>query len=343
MSAEKKNAAAPGGGTGAASAGATAGVAPRMNKTPIIIALILSLVLVATVLVGARVLLGPAGQQQVSMSTLPAPAAESDECAALVEALPNTAFGHTRARIIEPVPAGTAAWASSELERVTVRCGVDMPFQYTELAETVDFDGITWLPVADITAGSSLETWYSVDRFPVVAVTADDLSTNNADNPVEPFTTAIVELEQRQGEPFPAPLSQLASAETERCAPLIDALPSTLQVGSEDDPVVYDLIDDAAMSAAGYSADAVAWAAPGLEPIVIRCGVAPSENYAAGEVLQQINDIPWFEDTILASGTTSATWYALGRETDLAVSLPQYAGSALIQLTEFIEEHIPAA
>lgn len=339
MSAEKKNAAVPVGGSG----GVSAGVGPQMNKTPIIIALILSLVLVAAVLVGARVLLGPAGQQQVAMSTLPAPDADSDECAALVEALPGDAFGHTRARIAEPVPAGTAAWASSELERVTVRCGVDMPFQYTELAETVSFDGITWLPVADITAGSSLETWYSVDRFPVVAITADDMSTNNAANPVEPFTTAIAELEQREGEPYPAPLSQLVAADTQRCFALIDALPTSLQVGSEDDPVVYNLIDDASMSAAGYSADAVAWAAPGLEPVVIRCGVAPSENYAAGEVLQQINDIPWFEDTILASGTTSATWYALGRETDLAVSLPQYAGAALIQLTELIEEHVPAA
>lgn len=338
MSAEKKNAAVSGGGTSA--------VPPQMNKTPIVIALVLSLVLVAGVLVGARVLLGPAGQIQVAMSTLPAPDADSAECAALVDNLPDKAFGHTRARIAEPVPAGTAAWASSELERVTVRCGVDMPFQYTTLADTVAVDGITWLPVADITAGSSLKTWYSVDRFPVVAITADDLSTEHAVNPVEPFTTALADLPQREGEPYPAPLSQLATADTAdiaRCTELLDALPTSLQVGSQDAPVVYDLIDDATMSAAGYTSEAVAWGAAGLEPVVIRCGVAPSESYAAGAVLQQINDIPWFEDTILASGTTSATWYALGREADVAVSLPQYAGGALIQLSELIEEYLPAS
>lgn len=338
MSAENNNGSVP-----SRPAGTTAaGVAARgMNKTPIVIALVLSLLLTAGVLVGARVLLGPAGQQQVAMSTLPAPEAESEECAALIQSLPGSAFGHTRAQIIEPVPAGVAAWSSSELERVTLRCGVDMPFQYTELAETVEVDGVTWLPVADVTAGSSLQTWYSVDRFPVVAVTADDVSTGNADNPVAPFTDAVGALEQRGGEPFPAPLSQLAAG-SGNCSALIDALPPTLEVGSGEDAITYELIDDPAMAAAGYGDDAVAWKSAGLEPIVVRCGVEPSENYEAGAVLQQINDIPWFEDTILATGTTSATWYALGRETDIAVSLPQYAGGALVQISEAIEEHVPA-
>lgn len=338
MSAENNNGSVP-----SRPAGTTAaGVAARgMNKTPIVIALVLSLLLTAGVLVGARVLLGPAGQQQVAMSTLPAPEAESTECAALIQSLPGSAFGHTRAQIIEPVPAGVAAWSSSELERVTLRCGVDMPFQYTELAETVDVDGVTWLPVADVTAGSSLQTWYSVDRFPVVAITADDMSTDNADTPVAPFTDAVGALEQRDGEPFPAPLSQLAAG-SGNCSALIDALPPTLEVGSGEDAITYELIDDPAMAAAGYGDDAVAWKSAGLEPIVVRCGVEPSENYEAGAVLQQINDIPWFEDTILATGTTSATWYALGRETDIAVSLPQYAGGALVQISEAIEEHVPA-
>lgn len=338
MSAENNNGSVP-----SRPAGTTAaGVAARgMNKTPIVIALVLSLLLTAGVLVGARVLLGPAGQQQVAMSTLPAPEAESTECAALIQSLPGSAFGHTRAQIMEPVPAGVAAWASSELERVTLRCGVDMPFQYTELAETVEVDGVTWLPVADVTAGSSLQTWYSVDRFPVVAITADDMSTDNADTPVAPFTDAVGALEQRDGEPFPAPLSQLAAG-SGNCSALIDALPPTLEVGSGEDAITYELIDDPAMAAAGYGDDAVAWKSAGLEPIVVRCGVEPSENYEAGAVLQQINDIPWFEDTILATGTTSATWYALGRETDIAVSLPQYAGGALVQISEAIEEHVPA-
>ena len=59
-------------------------------------------------------------------------------------------------------------------------------------------------------------------------------------------------------------------------------------------------------------------------------------------LLQQIDDIPWFEDTILASGTTSSTWYALGREIDIAVSLPQAASSSLITISGFIEDTVPA-
>ncbi len=314
-----------------------------INKIPMIIALVLSIVLVFAVLFGARILLGPAGQQQIAMSGLPAPDAESAECAALLEDLPGEAFGHTRAEIMDPVPPGAAAWASSDLERVTLRCGVDMPFQYTELAETVEVDGTTWLPVADVTAGSSLQTWYSVDRFPVVAVTADDVSTGNADNPVAPFTDAVGALEQRGGEPFPAPLSQLASGDAGSCGELIDALPTTIQVGSGDDAITYGIIDGPAMAAAGYGEDTVAWKSAGLEPIVIRCGVQPSENYEAGAMLQQIDDTPWFEDTILATGTTSSTWYALGREADIAVSLPQYAGGALVQITELIEDNVPAS
>ncbi|ALC05711.1 hypothetical protein CDES_06455 [Corynebacterium deserti GIMN1.010] len=314
-----------------------------INKTPIIIALVLSILLVLGVLFGARILLGPAGQQQVAMSSLPAPNADSQECAQLVESLPDEAFGHTRAALMDPVPPGAAAWSTSELERVTLRCGVDMPFQYTALANTVDVDGTTWLPVSDMTPGSSLETWYSVNRFPVVAITADSTSTNDADNPVSPFSEAVSQLEERDGEPFDAPLVTLASAGSpQECTALFDALPTQLEVGG-DEAITYDRIDDARMTAAGYTSDAVAWDAPGLEPIVIRCGVAPSENYAAGAMLQQINDTPWFEDTILATGTTSSTWYALGREADIAVSLPQYAGGALVQITELIEDNVPAS
>ncbi|MDN6246069.1 MAG: DUF3515 domain-containing protein, partial [Corynebacterium casei] len=80
-----------------------------------------------------------------------------------------------------------------------------------------------------------------------------------------------------------------------------------------------------------------AWSAPGFEPIVIRCGVAPPAGYEPGEQLQQINDIPWFQDTTLGEGTTAGTWYALGRATDIAVSAPQgVANTALVELGEII-------
>ncbi|WP_245802237.1 DUF3515 domain-containing protein [Corynebacterium pacaense] len=312
-----------------------------INKTPMVIALILSLILVAAVLIGARVLLGPAGQQRISMGALPAPDAESEGCSKLMEDLPDKAFGHTRASLVDPVPAGVAAWAGSDLEQVTLRCGVSMPFQYTALSDTVEVGGTTWLPVGDVTAGSSLKTWYSVDRFPVVAITADSVGTGGADNPVEPFSPAVSILESRDPQPYPAPLVDLrAAGAPPSCTALEDRLPESFEVGGEDS-VTYTRIEVDRMRAAGYGSDALGWHADGMEPVVLRCGVEASPNYAAGAVLQQVNGIPWFEDTVLASGTTSSTWYALGRETDIAISLPQAAGQILVPVTGAIEATVP--
>ena len=77
---------------------------------------------------------------------------------------------------------------------------------------------------------------------------------------------------------------------------------------------------------------------------MLRCGVAPAPGYAPGAQLQQVNDIPWFEDTTLANGTTSSTWFALDHEAEVAVSMPQSAGNAVIVgISSAISEHLPRA
>ena len=84
------------------------------------------------------------------------------------------------------------------------------------------------------------------------------------------------------------------------------------------------------------------FSAPGREEIVVRCGVAAPENYAAGAQLQQVNEVPWFEDTTLGEGTTAGTWFALGRAEDLALSAPQdAANSALVRLSDALAEATP--
>ena len=88
--------------------------------------------------------------------------------------------------------------------------------------------------------------------------------------------------------------------------------------------------------------DTWVYSAPGREEIVVRCGVAAPENYSAGVQLQQVNDVPWFEDTTLAEGTTAGTWFALGRADDLALSAPQdAANSALVRLSDALAEATP--
>ena len=83
----------------------------------------------------------------------------------------------------------------------------------------------------------------------------------------------------------------------------------------------------------------MAWSAPGRDAIVLRCGVAEPENYGPGARLDQVNGIPWFEDVKLANGTTASTWYAMGRDVQVAASLPQAeSNEAITNLTNLIAE-----
>lgn len=280
------------------------------------------------VLVGAKVFFEEVAKQPVAMSDLPSPMSDSQECADLLEDLPNRVAGHSRADIAEPAPPGAAAWASTTLERVTLRCGVDLPMQYDEYSQPVEIEGVEWLQVSDATPESTLATWYSVDRSPVVAVTADDTTLGTTDNPVAELGEAIAELDTVQHEPNPAPLSQLAAGDTNVCGDLMQNLPE-------------ELAEDYSRFAISDPFTAV-WTAQGREAIMLRCGVAPPENYEPGLQLTQVDEIPWFEDTTLANGITSSTWFALGRATDIAVSVPQEAGSsAIVELGKLITEHTP--
>lgn len=284
--------------------------------------------MVVGVLLGAKLVFSRAADQPVGMTELPAPMADSAECAAVVDALPEDVVGHDRAQIAEPAPAGVAAWASSSTERITFRCGIDLPMQYNEYSQVQDIDGVEWLQVSDVTPGSTLSSWYTVNRSPVVAVTADEASLGSAADPVAELAGAVSTLPVVASQPNPAPLSQLAAGDVGDCGPLMAALPESVADG-------YSRIDVPETTTA-------AWAAIGREPVVIRCGVAPPANYEAGARLTQVDDIPWFEDTTLANGTTSSTWFALGRSTDIAVSAPQEVGNAaVVTLGRLIAEHTP--
>src|SRR5690606_35844194 len=150
-------------------------------------------------------------KQPVAMSDLPAPLADSPECADFIAGLPDELIGHDRAEVAEPAPDGVAAWASSSVERGTLRCGVDLPLQSTDYAPTEMIDGVEWLLIPDAPPGSPLASWFTVDRTPVVAVTADEESLGRANNPVEDLGASA--LPAARHEPFPAPLSQLAAGD----------------------------------------------------------------------------------------------------------------------------------
>lgn len=360
-----------------------------IGRAPIYTSLGLSLGLVAVVLAGARIIGG--GAPTVTLSDLPAEHADSAECQQLIDSLPDEVADLPRAEIAEPAPAGVAAWAAGSSgaggnyrDQVSLRCGVDTPFQYSEYSHTqvVEADGASssdnasdsssdgntateWLEVQDQTPGSTLTTWYSTNRFPTVAVTVDRASNGTAGNDgagddgaddgaggnakaqdsaaattreahkaIAQLTGATEALELRKHQPHPAPLSELASGTPEdlaACQSLISAAQDGFTPAEG-----YELYN-------GTAKDTVAWTHPGYEPIVLRCGIA-DPDVPLGERLQQINEVPWFEDTVLADGTTASTWYPLGREVAVAVSTPQAAAQeSLSRITELLKQHTAAA
>lgn len=303
----------------------------QFNRTTIYISLGLAVALVLGVLVGARVFFNRVALQPVAMTQVPAPEASSAECTSLIDALPSTLVNLKRAELAEPAPEGAAAWQASSTERITMRCGVDVPAQYTPYAQTEDIDGVRWLRVNDVTPGSTLATWFTVDRSPVLAVTADTQQLRDGTAPVEGLDTAA--LTGPAPEQRPAPLADLAGADgagADTCDSLLAAAPDSIAEG-------YTRVD-------AVSEQTVAWSAAGQDAIVLRCGVADPANYGPGARLDQINGVPWFEDVKLANGTTASTWYAMGRDVQVAASLPQAeSNEAITNLTNLIAEHTAQA
>ena len=304
----------------------------QFNRTTIYVSLGLAVALVLGVLVGARVFFNRVALQPVAMTEVPAPEASSAECTSLIDALPSTLANLERAELAEPAPEGAAAWQASSTERITLRCGVDAPAQYTPYAQTEDIDGARWLRVNDATPGSTLATWFTVDRSPVLAVTADTQQLRDGTAPVAGIDTAA--LTGPAPEQRPAPLADLAAGGDAAgadgaggaCDSLLAAAPDSIAEG-------YTRVD-------AVSEQTVAWSAAGQDAIVLRCGVADPENYGPGARLDQINGVPWFEDVKLANGTTASTWYAMGRDVQVAASLPQAeSNEAITNLTNLIAEH----
>lgn len=305
-----------------------------MRRPLILLSLGLALLLVAGVLIGSKLYLKQLNNQPVALTELPSPDADSPECASLIESLPDEVAGHRRATLADPKPAGAAAWQTSSTDRVTLRCGVDAPVQFTELTSTEQIRGVEWMKVSDPTPESNLTTWFTVDRSPVVAVTADNPAESGS--PVEDIDLSA--LPQADPAPGKAPLAELEASISDGsgdvCRELVAALPADLAGG-------YTRLDVSAVD--GLGENAAAWGAEGLEPVVLKCGVTPPPSYEAGAQLTQVNDVPWFEETSSNAASQATVLYALGRAAEIAVSVPVGAGDgALTNLSDAISQTVPA-
>ncbi|OBG32081.1 MULTISPECIES: DUF3515 domain-containing protein [Mycolicibacter] len=136
------------------------------------LALIIALV-VAVAAVGAALTVAaqhhpdkrPAGP--VPVATVPAPHADSEDCRALLEALPAQLGDYRRAELAAPAPQGAAAWTADDSEAVVLRCGLDRPADFVVGSPIQVVDHVQWFEVRE----GDRATWYVVDRTVYLALT----------------------------------------------------------------------------------------------------------------------------------------------------------------------------
>lgn len=129
----------------------------------------LPVLLVAGVLIGSAVIRSH-GAGPLPLARVPAPGADAPECARLLAALPEEiGDGLDRRPLVEPAPAGAAAWGEPP---VVLRCGLGRPAELTPSARLLDVSGVQFLELR----GPGATSWVVVDRPVYVAVTLPDSS-----------------------------------------------------------------------------------------------------------------------------------------------------------------------
>lgn len=301
------------------------------NRTLVYLCLGLAIALAVGTIGASKVISLRVAQEPISLNTLNSPLADSPECASLIDALPQRAGDMPRRDLVEPAPAGAAAFSTDPSNRVTVRCGVELPLQYTTLSSTSDIKEVSWLPVFDDTPGSSMQTWYSVATKPVVAVTLDNAQEADSEEVLEDLSASVHALPASSSRPYEAPLTDLSTQPNPQCVEVLSHLPKEIKD--------YQRVTLARETGLDPKNTAV-WTSQGKEPIVLRCGVPQPEGYRPGVQLIQVNDVPWFEDTTLQNGTTAGIWYPLGRSVNVAVSVPTSSGDAtLVTVSDVLKEY----
>jgi hypothetical protein len=140
----------------------------------------------------------PPEQQAVVIGSVPAPNADSAECRALLDALPDQLGDYRRAPAAEPAPAGAAAWQASDTEPVILRCGLDPPAEFVVGAPIQVVDTVQWFRIAD----EDRSTWFAVDRPVYVALT---LPQGSGPTPIQEISDVIAKsLPAKPVDPAPA-------------------------------------------------------------------------------------------------------------------------------------------
>jgi hypothetical protein len=151
--------------------------------------------LIAAIVVAAGAIIGilmfaalrqaPTVQRPVAIASVPAPNADSAECHALLDALPQQLGDYRRAAAADPAPAGAAAWQSTaDGEPVILRCGLDRPGEFVVGSPIQVVDAVQWFELGD----QGRTTWFAVDRPVYVALT---LPQGSGPTPIQTISEVI--------------------------------------------------------------------------------------------------------------------------------------------------------
>ncbi|MGI5217182.1 DUF3515 domain-containing protein [Nocardia sp. CA-290969] len=124
--------------------------------------------------------------------------------------------------------------------------------------------------------------------------------------------------------PVPAP-----AADGPACSALLPALPAEL-----GDFTRATLVEPAPPATAAWQRSG------GGDPIVLRCGLDRPLEFNRASPLQVVNGVQWFEVRDDTAGT--ATWFAVDRETYIALTVPDGSGPTPLQVvSDTITAHLP--
>lgn len=177
-----------------------------VSTTVVVAGIAIPLVMLAVVLVLVRNIGDQAGleaaSEPVTAVTIPSPEAESEECDALVAALPESLGESQRVAFAEPAPPGAAAYRMPDAEQVVVRCGLPAPPTFTVGVALQEVNGVQWFHEEDPDPAVTSSTWVAVDRPVYVAVT---LPEGSGTGPIQDLSDALASGLEAV-EPNPAPI-----------------------------------------------------------------------------------------------------------------------------------------
>lgn len=124
--------------------------------------------------------------------------------------------------------------------------------------------------------------------------------------------------------PVPAP-----AADGPACSALVPALPADFGEFTRS-----TLVEPAPPATA-------AWQRPeGGEAVVLRCGLDRPLEFNRASPLQVVNGVQWFE--VRDDAAATATWFAVDRETYIALTVPDGSGPTPLQaVSDTITAHLP--